>query len=103
LVSESGEPLLQIDAQHITNAPPLKAHTRARVIVTSGPSLSLPPSNLDFTDDGGIARTIYLPPITLPPGGTTAFWIAQDGSSFNASPADTSPAFTTLARSADMP
>jgi glucose/arabinose dehydrogenase len=103
LVAETGEPLLQIDAQHISNPPPLKAHTRARVVVTSGKSLSLPPSNLDLTDDGGIARTIYLPPITLPPGGTTAFWIAQDGSSFDASTTDTAPNFTTLARSADMP
>ncbi|HEY6211129.1 MAG TPA: PQQ-dependent sugar dehydrogenase [Vicinamibacterales bacterium] len=104
LVSESGQPLLIFDAQRTTNPPALAAHTRVKAIVTGGSTaVELAASNVDFSDDGGTAHTIYLPAINLAAASSTAFWIAQDGSSFVAADSDVAPSFTTLARAADTP
>ena len=104
LVSEGGEMLLAFGSQQTTNPPALKAHTRVKAIVSSGlQSINLPESNIDFNDDGGTAHTVYLPAISLAAGTSAAFWIAQDGSSFDASLGDTAPNFTKLARLAEMP
>ena len=104
LVAESGQPLLIFDAQRTTNPPALNAHTRVRAVVTSGSvAVNLPVFDIDFTDDGGTAHTVYLPSIKLAAGSSAAFWIAQDGSAFVAAATDTAPNFTTLARAADTP
>src|SRR5205085_6727868 len=104
LVAESGQPLLVFDAQRTTNPAALRAHTRVKAIVTSGSvAVNLPVCDIDFTDDGGTAHTVYLPSIKLAAGSSTAFWIAQDGSAFVAADTDTAPSFTTLARAADTP
>jgi glucose/arabinose dehydrogenase len=98
LVSEEGEILIAIDSQRIVNPPALHTHTRVKALVSSGEQpLFIPASNIDFTDDGGMPHTVYLPAITLAAGTFVQFWIAQDGSSFNEA------TFTNLARAAETP
>src|SRR5436190_23263480 len=104
LVSEGGGMLLAFGSQQTTNPSPLKSHTRVKAIISSGlQSINLPQSDIAFTDDGGTAHTVYLPAISLAAGTSAAFWIAQDGSSFDASLGDVAPNFTKLARLAEMP
>ena len=104
LVSESGDLLLSFTSQSTTNPPALHDHTRPRVVVSTGiEAITLPSANIDFSDDDGAPHTVYLPPIALSAGDSVTYWIAQDGSTFIASPGDTAPNFTTLARSAEMP
>jgi len=103
LTTERGELLLSF-AQSITNPPELAHHGSVRVVVSSGAiTLSIPEATVEFADDADVRRTIYLPAINLPASGSAAFWIAADGSSFEASAGDATPRFVKLARGADTP
>ena len=108
LVSERDELLLAFSGNggdlQITNPLPLLNHALVRALVSSGTeALALPATNIEFADDNGIQRNVYLPAVTLAPGSAIAFWIAQDGSSFEASPGDETPHFSKLARAAETP
>ena len=102
LVSDGGELLLSFFGTVVTNPSALRTHAVVKAVARSGAeALSLPSLNIDLTDETGTARTVYLPTLALPAATSSEFWIAQDGSSFEASAADTAPRFAKLARAAD--
>ncbi len=104
LVSAEGTPLLTFASGGVNIDIPSSPenHAVVKAVVSSGSlPLSLSESNIDFADEGGVRRTIYLPAIELPPAVSAAFWISRDGSSFNAD--GDKPPFSSLARSADTP
>ena len=104
LVSAEGTPLLNFTSAGVSNEipPSSEDHFVVKAVVSSGAlPFSLTESNVDFTDEGGARRTIYLPAVELPASASAGFWISRDGSSFNAD-AD-KPPFASLARSADTP
>ncbi|MGZ7031098.1 MAG: hypothetical protein ACXVIJ_03935, partial [Thermoanaerobaculia bacterium] len=106
LMSQQGELLLSFtedgDGLVMNNPPPLPGHASVDVVVSGGPAdVSIPQTNIEFADESGRRRTIYLPAITLASGTETAFRIAQDGSSFEASAGSLD--FSKLARNADTP
>lgn len=106
--SAAGMPLLQIQADvgpgnTIINPQPLAGHAEVRVRVQAGSGgLSLPNSDLRFTDDQGITRTIYLPEITLAAEEEAAFWISLDGSSYFGQVSQMEPDFSLIARPANL-
>ena len=74
-----------------------------RVRVEAGGSDDgLPESRLVFTDSNGAEQTIYLPAITLGPGGEQCFWISATGSSYLCTENDTEPDSSMLARGAPV-
>ncbi|HEX3067291.1 MAG TPA: hypothetical protein VHX14_01865, partial [Thermoanaerobaculia bacterium] len=104
LVSAEGHPLLAFTSDGVQIATPSSPenHSVVKAVVSSGVlPLSMSESNIDFADEEGVRRTVYLPAIELPPSSSVAFWISRDGSSFNAE--DGKPHFGTLARNADTP
>ncbi len=104
LVSEQGELLLSFSAASTDNPPALTGHARVKAVVRAGPQkLSLPDLNIQFADEAGGRHTGSLPSLSLPAGATDTFWIAQDGSSFQAFAGDTAPQFAILMRAADTP
>jgi glucose/arabinose dehydrogenase len=104
LLSDDNHLLLSFSAAGITNPAALPNHAHVKAVISSGDQpLTMANPTIDFTDSTGAAHTIYLPNIALAPKTTIAFWIAQDGSSFNASPAEETPRFDDLARAAAVP
>jgi len=104
LASAEGNPLLTFTSGGVQIATPSSSenHSIVKAVVSSGAlPLSLAESNIDFADEDGVRRTIYLPAIELLPAASAAFWISRDGSSFNAE--DDKPHFGSLARNADTP
>jgi glucose/arabinose dehydrogenase len=104
LVSAEGNPLLKFASSGVEfgAARSGENHSIVKVVVNSGSSsLEIPETNVDFGDQDGVRRTIYLPAIVLAPSSTTAFWISRDGSSFSAK--DDAPHFAFLARSGNTP
>ena len=59
--------------------------------------LALPDSDLSFRDHEGVDRIIFLPAVSVAPGGEAAFWIAASGASYTAQPGQTAPDFSDLA------
>ena len=87
----------------ITNPAALAAHGDLRVVVLGGTGgLNLPLSNLVVTDDQGIARTVYLPAISAPPGGRVDLWVGSDGATYVGAAGQTEPDFSMLARASDV-
>jgi glucose/arabinose dehydrogenase len=106
LETGSGQLLLEMrgPANAVTNPPPLAEHDPMRVTVSAGSGdLSLPPSDLRFTEDSGEELTLYLPTITLSAGASVTFWIASNGATYFAGPGQTTPDFSSLARGATVP
>jgi glucose/arabinose dehydrogenase len=104
LVSAEGNPLLAFTSDGVQIATPASSenHSVVKAVVSSGAlPLSLTESNIDFADESGVRRTVYIPAIELPPAASVAFWISRDGSSFNAD--DDKSHFATLARNTDTP
>ena len=104
LVSAEGYPLLTFAGDGIQIGTPSSSenHSIVKAVITSGAlPLSMTESNIDFADESGVRRTIYLPAVELPSATSAAFWISRDGSSFNAE--DDEPHFASLARNADTP
>jgi glucose/arabinose dehydrogenase len=104
LVSAEGNPILTFGGDGVQIATPSSSenHSVVKAVVSSGAlPLSMTESNIDFADEGGVRRTIYLPAVDLPAATSAAFWISRDGSSFRAE--DDKPHFASLARSADTP
>lgn len=104
LVSAEGTPLLTFTSGGVSIGTPSSTenHSVVKAVVSAGSlPLSLIESNIDFADEAGVRRTVYLPAIELPPAASAAFWISRDGSSFKAD--DDKPHFATLARNADTP
>jgi glucose/arabinose dehydrogenase len=97
LTSERGDVLLSFSGSAIANPPPLNGHALVKAVIAT--STPLPPLTIAFNDETGASHTVYLPAVAA----SAEFWIAQDGSSFAATPGSTSPQFVTLARGADTP
>jgi glucose/arabinose dehydrogenase len=86
----------------VTNPPALAAEANVRVVVQSGTSaLILEQTNLRFDDQGGVERTIYLPAVILAANQRLDLWVAEDGSTYYGTPAQTMPDFSLLARSSE--
>ena len=91
-------------ANTTTNPSALADHALVRVVVSSGAdALSLAEANIDFVDGTTNPHTICLPALSLPPSTSAAFWIAADGSSFEASAEGEVPDFSKIARSGLTP
>jgi len=106
--SEKGEPLLSFTGDGgtvtTTNPPALSNHASVKVLVNATTAaLSIAEANIDFVDGTGSRHTICLPAISLRPFTSAAFWIASDGSSFEASMTSEVPDFSTIARSGLTP
>ena len=106
LLTPGGELLLEIRGvdgthNHTVNPPPLAEHVPVRVLMGGGAnSLTLPASDLTFSDGVGVAHTIYLPPLNLDPSQLAVFWIATDGSSYWGDLGQSDPDFSHLAQGA---
>ena len=88
----------------ITNPPALTVHLPVRVVIEGGSSgVTLPVSGVVFTDDGGISRMVYLPPLNLPAGQAAYFWISENGSSYTGNAGQTTPDFSILAQGSPVP
>jgi glucose/arabinose dehydrogenase len=85
----------------VTNPSPLPNHAEIRVRLSAGTiGLSLPISDLTFTDDDGRSQVIYLPAISLLPNQEIILWVSLNGSTYYGNPRQTQPDFSSLARSA---
>ena len=104
----NGDLLLELEGQVaagnlINNPAALTNHGEVRVRILGGSSgVSLPISDLTFTDDEGRERTIFLPGISVDPGQEVQYWVAVDGSTYVAEASQTEPDFSLIARVADL-
>jgi glucose/arabinose dehydrogenase len=109
LGSAAGDVLLRFDGlattgNTITNPAALPAHVAARVAFgATSAVLSLPQTNLTFTEGGGTSYTVYLPAVSLSIGQSAYFWVGADGSTYVATAQQTTPNFDTPARVAPVP
>ena len=120
LPAGAGTPRLQLEASGVglllelaandglsnalTNPPGLANHGDLLVRVEAGPApLALAASDLSFVDDDCERHTLYLPALNLPAQGVALFWVATTGSTWVATPGQTSADFTTLARVPEPP
>jgi glucose/arabinose dehydrogenase len=104
MVSDGNTALLIFKGNSMETGTPLsgESHAMIKVIVRGGSqTLSLPESTIEFADQEGVRRTIYLPAVKLQPAASEAFWISRDGSSFIAE--DDKPHFANVARNAETP
>ncbi len=109
LESATGGVLLQIAGNNgvtntVTNPAALPNDVAVRVTVDGGSSgISLPLSQVAFTDPIGIFHTVYLPGIGLAPSTQATFWVSSDGSTYSGTPSQTVPDFSLLARGSPVP
>lgn len=107
LESADGNLLLKIAglngiSNSITNPAGLGAHANVRVVIVAGSAgLQLDPTNIAVSDDHGGQHEIFLPAISLTPGQRLDLWVADDGSTYFGSAAQTAPNFSTLARASE--
>jgi glucose/arabinose dehydrogenase len=103
LVSAEGNPLLVFTPHRVdVSALVGESHAVVKALMSAGAlPLERAETNLDFADESGMRRTVYLPAVALAAGETAAFWIASDGSSFVAG--ENAAHFALPARSADQP
>lgn len=90
----------------VINPQPLAQHAPVRVRIDAGDTgknLALPQSRLLFTDDEGLDRVVYLPPVNLQIGQRAFFWISINGSTYVGDESQSEPDFSTLARGAPVP
>jgi hypothetical protein len=82
------------------------AHEPVRVSIENGSSvktLDLPASRIDFLDEEGRERAIYLPELALGAGESVLFWISSNGGSHHGEATETEPDFSRIARGAPVP
>ncbi|MBK8229444.1 MAG: PQQ-dependent sugar dehydrogenase [Candidatus Eisenbacteria bacterium] len=107
--SPGGDLLLELRGQAgsgnlVVNPSPIAEHIPVRVRMTGGSStLLLPASRLDFTDDTGTDRSLYLPQMNLGGGETLHLWISSTGASYYGSSGQTEPDFSLLAAGPPVP
>lgn len=91
-------------ATQFFNPPPLPSHVPTRIrIIAGGQALSIPPSNLVYTDHDGDFKTIFLPAISLGAGQSAYYWVSSNGSTFAGSAAQTGPDFSNPVRANPYP
>jgi glucose/arabinose dehydrogenase len=93
-------------ANLVMNPPPMAQHTAVRIELAAGENggaLILPASELIFPDDTGTTRHVYLPAVNVPPGQQVYFWVAANGSTFDAEASQTTPDLSRLARGSPIP
>jgi glucose/arabinose dehydrogenase len=106
--SADGMPLLSFTALNglsnsVVNPPTLGLHAQVRLVFTTGSvGVNLSATDLSFTDDDGVARTIALPAISLPPASRLDLWASANGSTYFGTAAQTAPDFTNLARAGSV-
>jgi glucose/arabinose dehydrogenase len=88
-----------------TNPAELSSHVNVRVTVSAPASapLSVGASIVTVVDHDCVKHTIFLPPISLAPGGAVYYWVTSSGSTYAASAGDPAPVFTTIARGTQSP
>ena len=85
-------------APTISNPAGTTRHAPTKITVTAGSSrLSLPVSKLTFTSDRGPV-TIFLPQLGIAARQSRRFWVSDNGSTYAATAAQTTPVFTSLAQ-----
>lgn len=104
----TGAPLMVVSGgsgqNQILTLPHIPSHSPMRVRLSSGGQpVSLPPSELVFTDHEGFARTVYLPQLNLSAGQTSYFWVSSNGSTFAATSSQTTPNFSSVLRNSPIP
>ena len=90
----------------MTNTSDIEEHLPIRVTLDAGSSpqnLVLPESILSFIDDEGFERNIYLPAVSIPPNANLQYWVSVAGSTYIASPEESQPNFSVLARGSPLP
>jgi glucose/arabinose dehydrogenase len=86
----------------VTNPAALGGHVNVRAVVQAGSSaLALDQTNLTINDENGTPHTIFLPAINLATGQRLDLWVAQDGSTYYGTAAQTMPDFSMLARTSE--
>lgn len=109
LENPTGAPILTVagfdDAVNtVIDADELPEHEALRVRISGGSTgVVLPESDFTFTDHECESHTILLPAISLGLSQSIDFWVSFDGSTYDATPAQTEPDFSTLARGQDFP
>ncbi|WP_442483471.1 PQQ-dependent sugar dehydrogenase [Aeoliella sp. SH292] len=112
LVVESGatgDDMLRIEGSELVgnaviDSPPLASDADLRVVITAGSDpLSLPATNLVFTDNLGIERTVFLPAIELAAGGVSYLWVSIAGGTYYGQAGQTTPDFSVVARDSAIP
>ncbi len=107
----SGELLLEIAgldgaSNQVLNTAQTPTHDPIRIRVSAGSlasELLLPESELRFTDDNGEAVTIYLPAMVVASGDDAFYWVTDAGATYVGASGQTTPNFSTLARSLPVP
>lgn len=88
----------------VGNPAALSGDVAIRAVVDGGAAgVALPASRLQFTDPIGIIHTIYLPTVTIPSSAQAYFWVSSDGSTYFGTAGQSTPSFTSLARSSPVP
>ncbi|MCA8975349.1 MAG: PQQ-dependent sugar dehydrogenase [Planctomycetes bacterium] len=103
--------LLRIDGDpapgnRLTNPVGLPAHRAVRVVIdagNSGANLVLPPTDLVAYEHDCERFVVHLPAIDLPPFQSAAFWVSEQGATYDASNSPFVPDFTTRARGLLVP
>lgn len=108
LESAAGGVLLSVTGgaggNQIVNPAALAEHVAVRArLVAGGQVLTLPETDVAFTDHEGEDRTVLLPAVSLGAGQVGYYWIAANGSTYVGTAAQTQPDFTTLARGTAVP
>ena len=111
LESPTGELLLEIAGANglvnaVTNPDELANHVAVKVVIDAGNTggfVTEPKTDLTVFDDHCDFHRLLLPSFALLPGGTLELWVASDGSTYYASPGQTTPDFSTPARVMDPP
>lgn len=112
LESGAGEPLLEFrgfngSINQVINPPALAEHAAVRVRISVGSlaaALVLPESNVAMTTHDGTAVTVYLPAVSIQPGGADVLlWVSASGATYVADVSQTAPDFSVLARGVPTP
>ena len=86
----------------VNNPAALASHANVRAVIQAGTSaLALEQTNLHFTDENGTPHTVFLPAINLAPNQRLDLWVAEDGSTYFGTAAQTMPDFSMLARTSE--
>ena len=88
----------------LNNPATLAGHFSVRVVIDGGATgLTLPETDLTFTDDDGDSHTILLPQVNLDPDQVLVLWVAINGTTFFGDLAQAEPVFGSLARGVSVP
>ena len=105
----AASPFLEIRRQdgisnQVINPPAQQYHKPVRVVISaSDADITLPQSQVSFTDQSGMDRVVYLPAVVIPAFGQVYYWISTIGSSYVGSTSQSDPNFFNVAQSAPVP